>query len=173
MKPRHVSARWIATAAVIAALYAALTYVSAPLAFGQVQFRLSEVLTVLPYFTPAAIPGLFIGCILGNIASPFGLVDIVCGSAATLLAAVLSRKMPVKWLVPLPPVITNAVIVALELHFVAKMPLLLTALYVGFGEAVVCFGGGIPLLLALEKAAPRLFGSPVQAGGHGPSASPR
>ena len=113
MSSHKSSVRPIATAAVIAALYAALTYVSAPLAFGQVQFRLSEILTVLPYFTPAAIPGLFIGCVLANVASPFGPVDIICGSLATLLAALLSRVMPVKWLVPLPPVICNAVTVAL------------------------------------------------------------
>lgn len=157
MSSHKSSVRPIATAAVIAALYAALTYVSAPLAFGQVQFRLSEILTVLPYFTPAAIPGLFIGCVLANVASPFGPVDIICGSLATLLAALLSRVMPVKWLVPLPPVICNAVIVALELHFVAGMPIALTMLYVGFGEAVVCYLGGIPLMLALEKVKGRLF----------------
>lgn len=157
MKTKKPAIRQIATAAVIAALYAALTYASAPLAYGQVQFRISEILTVLPYFTPAAVPGLFVGCILGNITSPFGLVDIVCGSLATLIAAVLSRRMPVKWLVPLPPVICNAVIVALELHFVAKMPLLITMLYVGLGEAVVCFAGGLPFLLALEKVRRRLF----------------
>lgn len=157
MKTTKPAIRRVATAAGIAALYAALTYVSAPLAFGPVQFRLSEILTVLPYFTPAAIPGLFVGCILGNIPSPFGLVDIVCGSLATLIASILSRKMPVKWLVPLPPVVCNAVIVALELHFVAKLPIGITMLYVGFGEAVVCFAGGLPFLLALEKVRHRLF----------------
>lgn len=157
MNTTKSAVRRIATAAVIAALYAALTYACAPLAFGPVQFRLSEILTVLPYFTPEAIPGLFVGCILGNIASPLGPVDIVCGSLATLIAAVLSRKMPVKWLVPLPPVICNAVIVALELHFVAKMPIWITMLYVGLGEAVVCFAGGLPFLLALEKVGRRLF----------------
>ena len=76
--------------AMIAAIYAAATYLSSVfgIAYGPIQFRLSEALTVLSVFTPAAIPGLTIGCIIGNLASPFGIWDIVFGSLATLLAAV-------------------------------------------------------------------------------------
>ena len=79
--------RYLTQAAVIAALYVVLTYVSSAvgLAYGGVQFRLSEALTILPAFTPAAIPGLTIGCVLGNLGSPMGIVDIVCGAGATLL----------------------------------------------------------------------------------------
>lgn len=95
--------------AVIAALYAALTYAAsaANLAYGAVQFRFSEALTVLAAYTPAAIPGLTIGCILANLGSPYGITDIICGSAATLLAAVftyLTRKVKVKGLPLLAPV---------------------------------------------------------------------
>lgn len=150
--------------AFIAALYAALTYAAslAGLAYGQVQFRFSEALTVLACLTPAAIPGLTIGCFLGNLGSPFGMVDIVCGTFATLLAAVLSYKtrnvriknIPV--LAPLFPVITNAVIVGAEIAMFLPegftvYGFLINALWVGLGELVVCYAGGIPLLIAIEK----------------------
>ena len=149
--------KFIVTAAVIAALYAALTLVLAPISYGQVQFRISEILTVLPYFTPAAIPGLFVGCILGNIYSPMGFIDIAFGSLATLIAACLTRFMPKKWLVPLPPVIINGIIVGVELRLIYNLPLVPSMLYVALGEAVVCYVGGIPFLLALDKLGGRLF----------------
>lgn len=101
-------------AAIIAALYAALTIVIMPASYGVMQFRVSEALTVLPAFTPAAIPGLFIGCMVANLVSPVGVVDVVIGSTATLIAAVASYKLrDHKLLVPLPPVITNAVMVGM------------------------------------------------------------
>lgn len=141
----------------IAALYAVLTLIFTPLSYGYGQLRVSEILTVLPFFTPAAIPGLFIGCIVGNLASPLGPVDIALGSTATLLAAFLSRKMPVKWLVPLPPVLCNGVIVGAELHVLLGAPLILAMLSVAAGEAVVCYAGGIPFMLALNKIKHKLF----------------
>ena len=149
--------RYLTTAAIIAALYAALTISFAPLGFGLVQFRISEILTVLPFFTPAAIPGLFIGCIVSNFFSPFSFIDVFVGSGATLLAAYLSHKMPNKWLVPIPPVICNAVFVGIELSIVYKYPILISILSVGFGEAVVCFTGGYLLILALEKFKGKIF----------------
>ena len=86
------SIRYLVQAAVIAAIYAVLTLLASSLnlAYGPVQFRISEFLTVLPMFTPAAIPGLTLGCFLANLASPFGPVDWIFGSVATLLAAVVS-----------------------------------------------------------------------------------
>lgn len=149
--------RYITTSAVIAALYAALTLLFQPISYGVVQFRISEVLTVLPFFTPAAIPGLFIGCVFSNIASSLGPVDIIVGSGATLLAAWLTHKMPIKWLAPLPPVVCNGVIVGLELYFVFHSPLWISIGSVAFGEAVVCFAGGIPLMLGLGKVQDRIF----------------
>ena len=150
--------RYIVTAAMIAAFYAALTFLFQPLSYGYGQIRISEILTVLPAFTPAAVPGLFIGCIVSNLASPLGPIDIAVGSIATLLAAFLSRRMPSKWLVPLPPVICNGVIVGAELHFLLHAPLLLTMLSVAIGEAIACYAGGIPLMLSLGKISRRLFG---------------
>lgn len=155
---------FIVQASLIAAVYAALTYAAAlaGIAYGNIQFRFSEALTILSAITPVAIPGLTVGCFLGNITSPFGLVDIICGTLATLLAAVLayySRKITIKGLPVLSsifPVITNAVIVGLEITFF--MPegfkfsaFLISALQVGLGEAVMCVGLGLPLWTVLKK----------------------
>lgn len=158
--------RFITTAAMIAAVYAVLTILLSFSSYGLIQFRVAEALTVLPYFTPAAIPGLFVGCILANISSPFGPVDVVCGSFATLIAACLSRIMPSKYLVPLPPVVINALMVGIEIHYsaiathmndVAKFAVLPTILMVGAGEAAVCYGLGLPLLLLLKRHKIRMF----------------
>ena len=83
--------RFIVEAAILAAIYAVITIILAPISYGQIQVRISEALTILPYFTPAAIPGLFVGCIVSNIFGGGGLIDIVFGSLATLIAAILSR----------------------------------------------------------------------------------
>lgn len=150
--------------AVIAALYAALTYAAGlvNLAYGSVQFRFSEALTALAVFTPAAIPGLTVGCFLGNLGSPFGMVDIVCGTLATLLASVcsyLTRNIRVKKLPILSlffPVLFNALIVGAEIAVFLPEGFtvtgyLINALWVGLGELVVCYAGGIPLFLAVGK----------------------
>jgi uncharacterized membrane protein len=154
--------KYLVQAAMIAALYSVLVLLATmtpfgALNFGQVQFRLSEALTVLPYFTPAAVPGLFVGCLVSNIVGTaagvgFGLPDIVIGSLATLAAAVCSRLLRRwKWLVPLPPVLINAVAVGFILNYAANLPFLISALLVGAGQAAVCYGLGLPLLLVLEK----------------------
>lgn len=148
--------RFLTTAAVIAALYAALTYVFSFMSYLPGQLRLAEILTVLPFYTPAAIPGLALGCVLANIGSPLGPIDIVIGGSATLLAAILSRVMPKK-LVPIPPIICNAVIVAIEFHFIQNAPFVPTMLTVGLGEAIVCIVGGYPLMLALDRLNGRIF----------------
>ncbi len=154
----------LVSGALIAAVYAALTYFASVLglAYGSVQFRFSEALTVLAALTPSAIPGLTIGCFLGNLGSPFGMVDIVCGTLATLVAAVLSyltRNVKFKGisvLSPIFPVITNAVIVGLEITFFLPegfsfYGFLIQAMWVGLGELVICYGVGIPLLIAIQK----------------------
>lgn len=155
---------FVVQAAVIAALYAGLTYAASllNLAYGGIQFRFSEALTILAAFSPAAIPGLAIGCFLGNITSPYGIVDIVCGTLATLIAAVLSywtRNVKLKDLPLLSaifPVITNAIIIGLEITLF--MPegfkfeaFLITAVQVGLGELVICYGLGIPLYKVIKK----------------------
>jgi uncharacterized membrane protein len=135
----------------IGAIYAILTILFAPISYGIVQVRVSEMLMVLPFFTPAAIPGLFVGCIIANIFGGFGLLDVIFGSLATLLSAFLVSKIGNKYLAPLPPVIVNAIIIGLVLHVVLDLPLYLTVLWVGFGQLIACYGLGLPLLLLLEK----------------------
>ena len=96
---------------VIAAAYAALTLVASAmnLAYGPVQFRFSDALTVLPFLFPGTWPGLFVGCLVANLLSPYGPIDIVIGSLATLLAAIWTEKVDRPWLAPLPPVLCNMV----------------------------------------------------------------
>lgn len=163
--------RFLTQAAVIAALYAVLTYVAAALnlAYGPVQFRFSEALTVLPVFTPAAVPGLALGCFLANLGSPLGIVDWVFGTGATLLAAIGTwlvgrvRVKDVPVLAPLPPVIANVVLVGFELSCLSSAGTFTfgnftwaaygaSALSVGIGELVVCYALGIPLLMLLKRA---------------------
>ena len=160
---------YLTKAAVIAALYAALTYASAALnlAYGAVQFRISEALTILPIFTPAAIPGLVVGCIVSNITSTINPIDMVVGSLATLLAALLTRKLRHITVKKLPffsllaPVLMNAVFVGAEIAWFetngdrAAFP---AAFWVGFagvfiGEAAVCFllGSGLYFLIRKDK----------------------
>jgi len=141
---------WI-RAAMIGAIYVVLTLLFAPISYGMIQVRVSEMLMVLPYFTGAAVPGLFVGCMIANIFGGHGMLDIVFGSLATLISAHVVTKIENKYLVPLPPVIINALIVGKILSVVLEMPFYLTATWVGVGQVVACYGLGLPLLLYLEK----------------------
>ncbi|MGD9640921.1 MAG: QueT transporter family protein [Synergistaceae bacterium] len=143
--------RKIAVSGMIAALYAALTVALSPLSFGPVQFRVAEALTLLPFFMPEAIPGLFIGCFLSNFAGGFGLIDIVIGSAATLAAAWLTYKMPNIWLAAVPPVVINAIAVGIYLGLITETPVIFSIIYIGISQAVICFGIGIPLCMLLAS----------------------
>lgn len=144
---------------VIAALYAALTAVLQPLAFGALQFRPSEALTMLPLLFPEAIPGLTVGCVLANLLSPNNAVmDVLFGGLATLLAAVWTRRCRSLYLAPLPPVICNAVFVGVVLTVSAGasgsafLPaFFLNAAGIAVSEAVVCYALGIPLMLLLRR----------------------
>jgi uncharacterized membrane protein len=143
--------KFLTQSAAVAAIYAAMTLAFHPVSFLQTQLRVSEVLTVLPALTPAAIPGLFIGCLVSNLFSPVGIPDIVFGSLATLAAAFLSYKMPKNYLAAVPPVIVNAVVIGFVLHYTLELPLLATMMWVALGQAVVCFGLGYPFLLLMKK----------------------
>lgn len=154
---RRPAIRYMVEAAIIAAMYAALT-ILIPGGSGAIQVRVSEALTVLAFFTPAAVPGLFAGCILANLVVGAGPYDIIFGSLATLIAAWLTGKMPSKYFAPLPPVIVNAVVVAYVLNISIQAPLLATMGAVALGELIACYGLGYPLILLLEKNRSRLFG---------------
>ncbi|KAB3528945.1 QueT transporter family protein [Alkaliphilus serpentinus] len=148
---------YLTQGAIIAALYAVLTIAFAPISYGNIQVRIAEALTILPFFTPAAIPGLFVGCIIANIYGGNGMIDIVFGSLATLTAAYLSYKMPRKWLVPLPPIVINAIVVGFILNYLFQYPLLITMGWVAVGQIIACYGIGYILLLTLEKYRDKIF----------------
>ena len=151
---RNKKVLFVAQAALIAAIYVVLTYfVSAfHLASGAIQVRISEALTVLPYFTPAAIPGLAAGCLLSNLLTGCLPMDVLFGSLATLIGAVGSYLLRrYKWLVPLPPVISNTVIVPFVLAYVygAEGSIPFFMITVGIGEVISCYILGSILLNAL------------------------
>lgn len=141
----------IARIAIIAALYAVITIIFTPISYGPIQVRISEALTVLPFFIPQSIWGLFLGCLIANFYGGYGVIDIIFGSLATLLAGFLTRKMPSIYLAPLPPVIVNAVVVGFILKYVAGLPLILTMLEVGLGQLLACYVLGLPLLFWFQK----------------------
>ena len=142
-------------AAMIAALYVVLTILANALGLASqaIQVRFSEALTILPYFTPAAISGLFVGCILANFLTGAAIPDIVFGSLATLIGAFLTywlRKY--KWLAPIPPIISNAVMIPPVLLFAYGIrPLWFSFITVTAGEIISCGILGMLLLFTLEK----------------------
>lgn len=164
-----ISLATMVQAAMIAAIYVVLTYIAN--AFGlanhAVQIRFSEALTILPYFTPAAIPGLSIGCLLSNILTGCALPDVIFGSLATLIGAVGTyalRKW--KWCAPVCPIIANTVIVPLVLIYgygllIEGLSVLQCfgyyCLTVGAGEIISCGILGMILLLSLQKYQGRIF----------------
>lgn len=142
---------------IIAALYAGLTILLQAISFNAVQVRVSEAMTLLPVLMPAAIPGLTVGCFLANLISPVGWMDMVFGTLATLIAALLTRKLRKNlYLAALMPVLSNAIIIGVMLHVAFGEPLWMSMLTVGAGEALACYVLGIPLVKALEKV-PKLY----------------
>lgn len=152
---------FMAQAAMIAAIYVVLTVIGASFSYGEVQVRISEALTILPVFTPAAIPGLFIGCIISNILGGCILPDVIFGSLATLIGALFTWQLRNnnKLLAPLPPIIANAVIVPFILRYGYQVPLPipLMMLTVGIGEIISCGVLGLILYTALNKYRHTIF----------------
>ena len=148
-------------AAIIAALYIVLTFFANALGLANyaVQVRFSESLTILPYFTNAAIPGLLIGCLLSNILTGCALPDIIFGSLATLIGAFITYALrKYKWAAPIGPIISNAVIVPFVLFYAYGIkPLWLSFITVTLGEIISCGILGMILLNTLEKYRNVLF----------------
>ena len=159
MKNKNIT--FMTQAAMIAAIYVVLTYVFAPFSFGEVQVRIAEALTILPVFTPAAIPGLFVGCLIGNTIGGAVLPDIICGSLATLIGAFFTYKLREQrfFLMPLPPVIANVLIVPFVLRFAygVALPIPFMMLTVGIGEIISCGVLGFILYSALKKYKNNIF----------------
>lgn len=161
---RKSKTQFIITGALIAAAYAGLTYLSNifGLAYGPIQLRVSEVLTVLPVFTPAAIPGLTVGCFISNIGS-FNALDLIFGTVATLIAAILTyylrnikfKNLPL--LAFLPPVLVNAIVIGFEIAWFflpegySFWGFIISGLQVGIGQLIVCYAFGIPFYLVTKK----------------------
>ena len=153
---------YITQAALIAALYTVLTMIAAgfDLASGAIQVRFSEALTIMPFFTPAAIPGLTLGCLLSNILTGCVLPDVIFGTLATLLGALGScalRKN--RFLCAIPPIVSNMLIIPFVLTYAYHIPggIPLFMLTVGTGELISCMGLGQILLQALLPFRRRLF----------------
>ena len=141
--------------AAIAAIYIVLTLIFAPISFGPVQFRISEALCVLPFFTPAAIPGLFIGCLLSNLLAGAMTMDVIFGSLATLIGAVGSYALRRnRFLVLLPPIISNAVIVPWVLRYAYGSTDLIPVAMVTLAVGVL----GSILIHGLERYRHTIFG---------------
>ena len=141
--PKH-NLRQLTFAAVLAAVYAVLTLALPIPQYGPVQIRVAEALCVLPFLFPAATPGLFVGCVLANLASPY-VLDVFFGSAATLIACLWTARLRSRWLAPLPAVLCNAVIVGAEIAFTEAgfssafwTAFGFHALTVGLGELIAC-----------------------------------
>lgn len=157
---------YIVTASLIAAAYAALTFLSNIFGLAYlslpIQLRFSEVLTILPIFTSAAIPGLTVGCFIANIGS-FNLLDMVFGTLATLIAAILTYNLKnikfknIPLLAMLPPVLINAIVIGFEISAfflpegLSLWGFVISGLQVGVGQFIVCYILGIPFYLFVKK----------------------
>ena len=162
---------YLTEGAAIAAIYVVLCQIFAPISFRDVQVRIAEGLTILPFFTPAAIPGLFVGCVLGNLLGGAIPIDIIFGSLATLIGALgtwaigrwIRRKHPashrMKFLLPVPPILANALIIPFILYYGygITVPIPIQIATVGAGEILSCGVIGMIILFALEKAGMRIF----------------
>ncbi len=160
--------RSIVNAGLMAAVYVVLTLIFQPISFGAIQFRIAEALTLLPILTVDAVPGLFVGCLLANWLGGGIWFDVVLGSIATLLAALCSRKLRNRPVVAaLMPAIFNGLIVGPVVYFayvrapgdpVSVGTLLFNMATVAFGELVVCYVLGMPMLYGLKKLPARTLG---------------
>jgi len=143
----------LARLAVLAGLYAALTILPpfSSISYGPVQVRVSEGLTVLPFLSADYAWGLFVGCIVANLGSPFLVYDLTLGALATLVAAFLTSRAKTPALAPLPPVVVNALVVSWYVSRLSNLPYAPTALYIALGEVAACYGLGYPLLAYLLR----------------------
>ena len=161
MNKKFFTTRRIAHGAIIAAVYVVLCIIFQPISYGPIQFRIAEALTIMPLFTPAAIPGLFVGCILANIIGQGVIMDVIFGSLATLIGAVLGYLLRRnRWLVPIPAVVANALIIPFVLRYgygFTDVPIALEMLYILAGEVVGCYILGEVLATILMPHKNRLF----------------
>lgn len=153
-KEKKLVTLYLTQGGVIAAIYVVVTLLFQAISFGPIQFRISELLCVLPYFTPAAIPGLFIGCLVGNVLGGAAIYDIIFGSLATLLGAIGSYAVR-RWkpLVAVPPIPANTLIVPFVLRMAYGIPDAIWYLMatVGLGEVLAIGILGTGMMYAMDK----------------------
>ena len=150
---------FVAQTSMIAAVYVALTLIFAPISFNLIQVRIAEALCILPLFTSVAIPGLYLGCLLGNAIAGAAIYDVIFGSLATLIGAFVGYLLRHnRWLVPIPSVISNMLIIPFVLKYVymVEVPIIIQMLYIGVGEIISCYILGEILGTALLKH-PEIF----------------
>ncbi|MBZ2173718.1 QueT transporter family protein [Schnuerera sp. xch1] len=154
-----MNTKYLTKASLIAGIYLVLVLIQIPmgnLAFGPIQLRIAEGLTLLPVVELAAIPGLFVGCLISNLIlasySAFGLVDILGGSLITLLAAYLTSKTSNKFIAALPPILLNGFIVSIWVSYFTSIPYWLTVLGIIIGEAISVIVFGSIILSVYKKA---------------------
>lgn len=153
---KKLTTRQIALNGIVAGLYAAVTILTASFAYGNIQFRIAECLCVLVCFEPSLTVGLTLGCLIANLFSTVSVLDIVIGTAATLLACLLTVKIRRALLVPLPVILTNAIMVGAMLAWVLApesfwKSFLIFGAEVGAGEAAVLYLLGVPLYLFVRR----------------------
>ncbi len=160
---RNKKIQLLVQGAMIAALYVVLTWLASVmgLASGVIQIRFSEALTILPYFTAAAVPGLAVGCLISNLMTGAAVLDIVFGSLATLIGAIftrLLRKQP-KWCLSVPPILANVLIIPFVLMYAYGMEKawIYLVVTVAIGEVISCGVLGMILFEALKKRAGVIF----------------
>lgn len=140
-----MSAKKIAIIGITAALYAVGTMAIAPISYGQVQLRISEVMTLLAFINPIYVPGLVLGCVIANMFSPLGMIDVLFGSFATFLSVYMITKSKNLFIATTWPAIINGLFIGAELYYVLHLPFWLSAFYVAIGEFIVVTLIGYPL----------------------------
>ncbi|MCI9570346.1 MAG: QueT transporter family protein [Lachnospiraceae bacterium] len=153
--------KYLVHGAAVAAIYVTLTLMFQPISYGPIQFRISEALCILPYFTPAAVPGLFIGCLTANLLGTAAALDVIFGSLATLIGAAGSYALRGnRYLVSLPPILSNTIMIPWVLRYAygAEDMIWFMMITVGIGEILAVGILGQLLLTALDKYRVVIFG---------------
>ncbi|SHH01138.1 QueT transporter family protein [Tepidibacter thalassicus] len=140
-----ITTKSIVKIGLIAAVYAAITISIAPISYGLIQFRVSEVMTLLAFVDPIYIPGLVLGCVISNMFSSLGIIDIVVGSTATFISVYMISKSKNLFIASIWPTVINGLFIGAEIHFVLNQPFLISSLYVAMGEFCVVTLIGYPL----------------------------
>lgn len=147
---QNISVKLVVINAMIAGVYAVLTLAISPLAYSEIQFRLSEVIVFLAFYNRRYIPGLAVGCILANLFSPIGMLDIVFGTISTLIVCIAMYLIKNRYLAAVAGAIITGLIIGAELWYAYQIPYLINAIYVAIGELIVLIIGAL-VFKTLEK----------------------